>query len=327
MQLLRNDLLACNYFFCDNISSHNAVHSFSCTDIVEYSYFIFVLMASTSLHTSTCYFTAEDGRYVKNFHAALNRSFDGGGGLWISQSLTDKMLNSYLMKMITSTFTEEGENQKNSLEAASCIGRQPKSTVWVLNSSVQINEDGNLIPKEEQSYVWITDKLAALRGLDSGEQLSSFLANLELQHHIELANSLYTALHLLRKMMGSNFIPSVFTLAAVPMNVHFEYFQKKFNICPVIVLVGHPQSGKTTSLRVAAALTDSAPSDQFSEVTDAYATMGLVIDDSSSSKSVGQLTIRQFNNFAKGTLTHGKQLSRCGVTFAVNHEYLPNTKR
>ena len=294
-------------------------------------------MASTSLHTSTCYFTAEDGRYVKNFHAALNRSFDGGGGLWISQSLTDKMLNSYLMKMITSTFTEEGENQKNSLKAASCIGRQPKSTVWVLNSSVQINEDGNLIPKEEQSYVWITDKLAALRGLDSGEQLSSFLANPELQHHIELplsANSLYTALHLLRKMMGSNFIPSVFTLAAVPMNVHFEYFQKKFNICPVIVLVGHPQSGKTTSLRVAAALTDSAPSDQFSEVTDAYAakrlsetTMGLVIDDSSSSKSVGRLTIRQFNNFAKGTLTHGKQLSRCGVTFAVNHEYLPNTKR
>ena len=233
-----------------------------------------LLTLSTSLFASTCYFTAEDGRYVKNFHAALNRSFDGGGGLWISQSLTDKMLNSYLMKMITSTFREEGENQKYSLEAASCIGRQPKSTVWVLNSSVQINEDGNLIPKEEQSYVWITDKLAALRGLDSGEQLSSFLANPELQHHIELplsANSLNAALQLLRKMMGSNFIPSVFTLAAVPMNVHFEYFQKKFNICPVIVLVGHPQSGKTTSLRVAAALTDSAPSDQFSEVTDAYA--------------------------------------------------------
>ena len=247
------------------------------------------------------------------------------------------MLNSYLMKMITSTFKEGGERQKNSLEAASCIGRQPKSTVWVLNNHIQINEDGILISQGDQSYVWITDKLAALRGLDSGEQLSSFLANPELQHHIELplsASLLKTALQLLRKMMGPNFIPSVFTLAAMPINVHFEYFQKKFNICPVIVLVGHPQSGKTTSLRVAAALTGSPPSEQFSEVTDAYAakrlsetTMGLVIDDSSSSKSVGRLTIRQFNNFAKGTLTHGKQLSRCGVTFAVNHEYLPNTKR
>jgi len=289
------------------------------------------------LFASTCYFTAEDGRYVKTFHAAINHTFDGGGGLWISQTLTDKMLNTYLMKMITSTFKEEERHQKNSLEAASCIGRQPKSKVWVLNSSIQIKEDGNLIPKEEQTYVWITDKLAALRGLDSGVQLSAFLANPELQHQIKLPLSttpLYEALQLLRQMMGFNFIPSVFTLAAVPINIHFEYFQKKFNICPVIVLVGHPQSGKTTSLRVAAALTGSAPSDQFSEITDAYAAkrlsesiMGFVIDDSSSSKSMDRLTIRQFNNFAKGTLTHGKQLSRCGVTFAVNHEYLPNTKR
>lgn len=81
-------------------------------------------------------------------------------------------------------------------------------------------------------------------------------------------------------------------------------------------------------------LTGSPSSDQFSEVTDAYAakrlsesTMGLIVDDSSSSKSLGRLTIRQFNNPAKGTLTHGKQLSRSGVTFAVNHEYLPSTKR
>lgn len=76
--------------------------------------------------------------------------------------------------------------------------------------------------------------------------------------------------------------------------------QTKLGICPVVVLVGHPQSGKTTSLRVAAALTGSPASDQFSEVTDAYAakrlsesTMGLVliVNDSSSSKSVGRLTI------------------------------------
>ena len=68
---------------------------------------------------------------------------------------------------------------------------------------------------------------------------------------------------------------------------------------------------------MAAALTGSPLSDQFSEITDAYAakhlsesTMGLIVDDSLSSKSVGRLTIRQFNNLAKGTLTHGKKLSR-----------------
>ena len=206
----------------------------------------------------------------------------------------------------------------------------------MLNSTTQIGMDGELISAEDREFLWITDKIIALRGLDNGEQLT-FLANQDLQHLIHLPLSeapLNVALDLLRKMMGSNFIPSLFTLASVPLNCHFEYFQTKLGICPVVVLVGHPQSGKTTSLRVAAALIGSPSSDTFSEVTDAYAakrlsesTMGLIIDDSSSSKSVGRLTIRQFNNLAKGTLTHGKQLSRSGVTFAVNHEYLPSTKR
>ena len=186
--------------------------------------------------------------------------------------------------------------------------------------------DGELISTEDREFLWI-----ALRGFDNGEQLLTFLANQDLQHLIHLPLSeapLEVALDLLRKMMGSNFIPSLFTLASVPLNCHFEYFQTKLGICSVVVLVGHPQSGKTTSLRVAAALTGSPSSDTFLEVTDAYAakclsesTMGLIVDDSSSNKSVARLTIRQFNNLAKGTLTHGKQLSRSGVTFAVNHHF------
>jgi len=281
----------------------------------------------------TCYFTAEDGRYVKTFHAAVNRSFDGGGGLWMAQSITDKMLNSYLMTMIFNTFTED----KQSLVAAACIGRQPGSKVWILNNTLQINHNGIVIDPNQQSYIWISDKIASLRGLhvDNSEQLA-FLANSEIQHRVQLPLSnepFRSALGLLRNMMGCNFMPAVITLAAVPMNIHFEYFQSKFDISPVVVLVGHPQSGKTTSLRVAAALTGS-PGDQFSEVTDAYAakrlsesTMGLIIDDSSSSKSVSNMTIRQFNNLARGTLTHGKQQSRCGITYAVNYEYLPSTRR
>jgi len=247
------------------------------------------------------------------------------------------MLNTYLMNMIISTFKEGEEGQKTSLEAACCIGRQPDSKVWVLSSNIQIAANGELISEQDQKYVWITDKIIALRGLDNGETLSSFLANQDLQHTIQvpLSNApLKEALRLLKKMMGVNFIPSVFTLASVPLNCHFEYFQTKLGICPAVVLVGNPQSGKTTSLRVAAALTGSPSSEQFSDVTDAYAskrlsesTMGMIIDDSSSSKSVGRLAVRQFNNLAKGTLTHGKQLSRSGVTFAVNHEYLPSTKR
>jgi len=248
---------------------------------------------------------------VKTFHVAVNRSFSGGGGLWIQKGLTDSMLNSYLMKMVVNTFKEGADNQKKSLEAVSCIGQQPDSKVWVLNSSIQIAANGSLIPSQQQEYIWITDKIIALRGLDNGDTLSSFLANQDLQHTIQVPLSevpLKSALQLLEKMMGFNFIPSVFTLASALLNCHYEYFQTKLGICPVVVLVGDPQSGKTTSLRVAAALTGNPTSDQFSDVTDAYAakrlsetTMGMIIDDSSNSKSVGRLTVRQFNNLAKGT--------------------------
>ena len=112
-------------------------------------------------HTRTFYFTGEDGRYVKTFHVAVNRSF------------TNKMLNTYLMKMIVNTF-KEGGDQKCSLQAVSCIGQQPESKVWVLNSTTQIESDGELIKTEEREFLWITDKIIALRGLDNGKQPSTF---------------------------------------------------------------------------------------------------------------------------------------------------------
>jgi len=142
---------------------------------------------------------------VKTFHSAVIRSFSGGGGLCISQSVTDKMLNAYLMVMIISTFKEGEEGQKTSLEAACCIGRQPDSKVWVLNSNIQISADGQLISVHDQKFVWNTDIIIALRNLDNGETLSSFLANQDLQHTIKVplsAAPLKIALGLLKKMMG-----------------------------------------------------------------------------------------------------------------------------
>jgi len=122
--------------------------------------------------------------------------------------------------------------------------------------------------------VWTTDKIIALCNLDNGETLSSFLTNQDLQHTVKVplsAAPLKLALGLHKKMMEVNFIPSILTLISVPLNCHFEYFQAKFGIYPLVVL-GDPQSGKTASLRVAAALTGSPSSEQFSDVTDAYAT-------------------------------------------------------
>ena len=35
-----------------------------------------------------------------------------------------------------------------------CIGKQPNSSTWVLNSNLQLEGNGQLIPEKEQNYFW-----------------------------------------------------------------------------------------------------------------------------------------------------------------------------
>ena len=46
-----------------------------------------------------------------------------------------------------------GPNRRRKL-LVTCVGRQPGSTVWVFNKDTHMDENGCLIPPEEQQYYW-----------------------------------------------------------------------------------------------------------------------------------------------------------------------------
>ena len=46
---------------------------------------------------------------------------------------------------------------KESYKAAVCIGRQPKSDVWVFGEQLQLNSEGQIIDVEISSFVWVKD--------------------------------------------------------------------------------------------------------------------------------------------------------------------------
>ncbi len=48
----------------------------------------------------------------------------------------------------------QSSSRYNVLTLATCVGRQPESTTWVLGPMVQVDEDGLLIPPERQQFYW-----------------------------------------------------------------------------------------------------------------------------------------------------------------------------
>lgn len=77
------------------------------------------------------------------------RSTFGSGGFVCSLSereLAD--FHNFLERSFPFTFA--GKVKKG----VTCVGRQPETSTWVLNESVQIGEDGNLVPCDSSQYSW-----------------------------------------------------------------------------------------------------------------------------------------------------------------------------
>lgn len=48
-------------------------------------------------------------------------------------------------------------NMKETFKAATCIGRQPNSDVWVFGPDLQINSEGGITNSEESSFLWVQE--------------------------------------------------------------------------------------------------------------------------------------------------------------------------
>ena len=65
--------------------------------------------------------------------------------------ISDSLWSQFLFEMAEEFCQQPNHKYK---KMVSCVGRQPGSSVWVLNEEVQIDDEGNLIPKDLQEYFW-----------------------------------------------------------------------------------------------------------------------------------------------------------------------------
>ena len=57
----------------------------------------------------------------------------------------------------------ESEDSATQYDAVTCTGRQPNSNVFVFGPNFQVTDNGDLIPAEDQSFIWIDEILHKLQ--------------------------------------------------------------------------------------------------------------------------------------------------------------------
>lgn len=98
-----------------------------------------------------------------------------------------------------------------------------------------------LIGKEVQNdnYIWI----GVYCGLPTSENLPTI--SLPLACSFE---PLKILIHLLKSLLGQNFMPSLGMFAGLMMALGYQKIQQHFGYCPTVVATGGLSCGKTTSL-------------------------------------------------------------------------------
>ncbi|XP_073235749.1 uncharacterized protein [Porites lutea] len=92
---------------------------------------------------------------VSKFIEELNQSCKSGVLMCEFDSSQFRM---FLRDIMKSYFRNcENENRRKTFKAAKTIGRQEGSKVWVINESIHIDDNGDIVPEEEKEFVWIDD--------------------------------------------------------------------------------------------------------------------------------------------------------------------------
>jgi hypothetical protein len=137
----------------------------------------------------------------------------------------------------------------NRKKGCSHIGLQGDGKVWVLSSSLHLNEDGCLLSKEESKYVWLPQ--VALIGTSSDVSSASLSPIIRQPLSTE---DLYGLLVCMKKCFKHNFIPSIMTLAGGLLALNYEAILESYEGCPVPYVYGPSQTGKTQACKTALAL-------------------------------------------------------------------------
>lgn len=102
---------------------------------------------SLTLDCRDCFITNDDAQTLRSFVRAASKVHPNLQHAKISDSLWSL----YTLKL-SKEYMKSGTCTQKIL--VSCVGKQPRSSDWVLSPDVQINCDGQVIPLHEQKFFW-----------------------------------------------------------------------------------------------------------------------------------------------------------------------------
>ena len=107
--------------------------------------------------------------------------------------------------------TTEGHN--TDVLAASRVGKAVEKDIWILSEACQINEDGELIPQEEQEIMWISHLYKPKRGGNDPVWYDIAKPDHQCKINLPLSRSgLCNLVQAMRNAFGGNWLSSMFLL-------------------------------------------------------------------------------------------------------------------
>uniref|UniRef100_A0A1X7TIW3 Uncharacterized protein n=1 Tax=Amphimedon queenslandica TaxID=400682 RepID=A0A1X7TIW3_AMPQE len=183
----------------------------------------------------TCFFTTDSAGYRSKFMQSINNSFGSGG---MSLALNETQFSSFIQFL-----KNESSGHLPIKRAASIVGLQP-SGVWVFGQDHHFNYDGEEIPLEEQMYIWLQDMLTDEATSVSIKELIPVIKKPAMPQDTNILNRV---LRNLRIVLKHNFFASIIGISASLLSFHYATLGSMS--CPVVVLMGPSQTGKSTTLR------------------------------------------------------------------------------
>ena len=162
---------------------------------------------------------------------AVNRSSREGG---LTCSFVDKEVTQFI------------QYKKRQVEiprktAVPYVGQQPLCASWVFGPKLILDSKGEHINQNDSDQVWIGHLVSAKKVAEDSTQLA-----ISLPLSTESLNTLFSTLGAL---MQHNFYPSVLTLGATAMALHYLTLIQRNHHCHIPFLSGASGTGKTTALR------------------------------------------------------------------------------
>lgn len=186
----------------------------------------------------TCFFTIASAACKSRFMAQVNNSFGSGG---MSLTFNENQF---------ATFVQFLKMQDNIgiRSAATLVGQQQCNEVWVMGSDLQVDGDGNVIPVNTSSYIWL-DKVAF--GEAGSISMRDLLPTIRAPLSTDVLSRLLSSL---KVTMKHNFLSSLLVVAGGVMSLHYSTITKEYGGCPIVIAVGPSETGKTTALTAALSL-------------------------------------------------------------------------